>query len=86
MYIVGWNIPGYATDPEQVTEFDSPHDAHQYLVGEVDRFWDEDTDSEVDEDARWLPVHAALHSHSPGQDFSETTPDGHLHLFIEKVA
>lgn len=84
-YTAGWNMSGYLpeTDPEH---FDTFAEAIAYLAETVERFWDQDTDGDIDADARWLPVHTDLHNTAtpPAEGlFLTCTGDGHLAFWIE---
>ena len=97
-YTAGWNIPGCLPDTtEDAATFDTFNEAVAYLAQEAERFWDQDQDlmgaqdytgPEDAADARWLPVHTALHNapvtHDDGtHTFSETCGDGHLTFWIQ---
>lgn len=75
-WVVGWNMPGYSPDPDNVTPYADWADARQHLVETCEHFWDQDAEhSDLDDaderaDARWLPLHAALHTATPNQPFS----------------
>lgn len=43
-WTAGWNMPGYLPETDPGT-FDEWQDAMNYLVGAIDRFWDQDQES-----------------------------------------
>jgi hypothetical protein len=58
-YVATINVPGYLPMDDDPPMFDSPRDAWQYLVGEVERSWD---DYPFDDNGACLSAHSAMHN------------------------
>lgn len=71
-WIAGWNMPGYMPEAEPA-EFDTWREAHGFIVGEVERAWDDGTD--VD----YLPAHTALHVATEDQPYAIDAGDGYVY-------
>lgn len=82
-WIAGWNMPGYLPESDPET-FEDWHAAHSHIVEAVERFWDEDTDTEgLDEDGEWLPAHTALHVATTDQPYAVSNDSGRLVLWVD---
>lgn len=58
-YVATVNVPGYLPENDDPPTFDSPREAWQYLVGEVDRWWDSFPE---DEAGACIEAHTAMHN------------------------
>ncbi len=82
--IAGWNIPGCLPEAEPL-EFETVQEAFDYIVSNVDLFWDEDSENPyIDADERWLELHTELHKRGAATaPWSGGCADGHLVFWIE---
>ena len=78
MYAAIQNVPGYLPMDDEPPTFETARDAWQYLVGEIERSWDEDPD---DANGAHIEAHTqlphldqsqpgAIHAPTPGDDGS----------------
>lgn len=58
-YVATINTPGYLPDSDDPPTFDTPRDAWQHLVSEVDRFWD---DFPEDTNGACVDAHSQMHN------------------------
>lgn len=58
-YIATMNVPGFLPMDDDPPVFDTPREAWQYLVSEVDRSWDEYPD---DDNAACVTAHTQMHN------------------------
>lgn len=73
-YVAGRRAPGKPDAGPRPAEFTEFHDAVTHLVQWVERLWDADYEASYSKpgevgireaaDARWLPIHTALHNAS----------------------
>lgn len=68
-WTAGYNLTGYLPDEGAVEQFDTWQEAREYLLNEVERFWEQDAMdlSEDFSDAEWQETHEALSKITPGQ-------------------
>lgn len=57
-YIATVNVPGYLPMDDDPPTFETPREAWQYLVAEVDRSWD---DYPEDDNGACIEAHTSLH-------------------------
>ena len=57
-YVATINTPGYMPWDDEPPTFDTPREAWQYLVGEVERSWD---DYPEDDNGACIAAHTAFH-------------------------
>lgn len=92
-WIVGWNMPGYLPESDPAT-FIEWHEAQMFMVGEINRFWDQDSDAHRIHvpgdchaecpDPKWLPVETSLNAATRDEPWSALTGDGRLVLWISR--
>lgn len=89
-YAAGWNMASYSPEPDNIWITDSFESAVQYLVSEVEHWWDGDymgqseDESADDIDGRYLTAHADLHNAGTiGPEFSTVVydPNGYPYTF-----
>jgi hypothetical protein len=88
-WTAGWNMPGYLPESEPVA-FDTWAEAHAYIVGAVERAWDEasenladlDPDTDPHPDALFLDAHTELHVATDGQPYT-VHADGYAYWVAE---
>ena len=68
-WTAGWNMPGYLPEADPAT-FDTWHEAHAYIVGEVDRAWDE-----AEDEGTFLDAHTSLHVVTTDQPYTVIAGD-----------
>ena len=60
LYVAGWNMPGYLPETDPMV-FDNETDATRYLSDAVDRFWNEDVETDSNSaDEKWADVYSNL--------------------------
>jgi hypothetical protein len=82
-YVAGRRVPGKSTDAPRPAEFTEFSDAVRHLVMWVERLWDGEYEASYGRpgevglreaaDARWLPIHTALHNATPAHPDAATS-------------
>jgi len=81
-YLAGWNVPGCLPESEPL-QCETEEEAFRYLVERVDAFWDDDASVDPEAaDARWLPIHTALHN-APTVPWVEGVPGANLAFWVD---
>lgn len=65
-WTAGYNLTGYLPDEEAVEQFDTWQEAREYLLGEVDSFWEQDADACIGT-TKWRILDADLNNLTPEQ-------------------
>lgn len=77
-WVAGWNMAGYAPDPDNLYVTDDWDRAVSYLAETIEHWWDGDymvTEGDDDIDSHYIDAHTELHNASTPRPLSVAVTD-----------